>query len=51
MLRHIFFKFQLIEPFREKFRKKYLELLEVMERAVASLDDTDGSVYTGTAGI
>nr|XP_022310754.1 lanC-like protein 2 [Crassostrea virginica] len=41
----------LIEPFREKFRKKYLELLEVIERAVASLDDTDGSVYTGTAGI
>ncbi|XP_061185520.1 lanC-like protein 2, partial [Saccostrea echinata] len=40
-----------IDPCKEKFKKRYQELLEKVKRGIQSEDKDDYSVYTGSAGI
>ncbi|XP_056008000.1 glutathione S-transferase LANCL1-like [Ostrea edulis] len=41
----------LIDPYKERFTKKYQQLLEVVRSGVEEEDDRDYSVYTGSGGI
>lgn len=47
---YAFLVLQLIDPYKERFTKKYQQLLEVVRSGVEEEDDRDYSVYTGSGG-